>query len=179
MFRQFGAVLICQTVPVAPESWTSNGHRLALEPEAISADPELPAFLKPPKGAPAYYGFPLLTGIEYDEFKLGMITDFIQESDAVEGDLYIVAPDGSRAGIVWCTGLIKRYQENEPPNPGKWGVWQFEFEPPLRTMDDAQWALSEMVPVLRPKWEQWAGSSKQDSGSEQTKRRSRWSRRRI
>jgi hypothetical protein len=115
--RPFGPVVICQTVRVTPESWTSNGHPLALDPETISTDPELPAFLKPPEGAPAYYGFPLLSGIEYDEFKLGMITDFIRESDAVEGDLYIVAPDGSRAGIIWCTGPIKRYQENEPPNP--------------------------------------------------------------
>jgi hypothetical protein len=99
-----------------------------------------------------------LSGIECDGFKLGMITDFTVESDVVEGDLFIVAPDGSRAGIVWCTGPIKRYGEIEPPNPRRWGVWQFELERPLRTIDDAQWALNEMVPVLQPYWELWAKS---------------------
>ena len=99
-----GRLPFFKIVGVPPESWTSNGHPLALDPEAISTDPELPAFLRPTKGAPAYYGFPLLSGIECDGFELGMITDFIRESDAVEGSLYIVAPDGSRAGVVWCTG---------------------------------------------------------------------------
>jgi hypothetical protein len=152
---------------------------MALDPEAISTDPDLPAFLKPPEGAPAYYGFPLLTGVECDGFKLGMITDFTREKDACEGDLFIVAPDGSRAGIVWGVGPTKRYQANEPPDPGKWGVWQFEFERPLRTIDDAQWALAEMIPLLRPKWEEWAGSSNRGSLSDQGKRRSRWFRHRT
>ena len=162
-----------------PEGWTSNGHPVALDPEAISSDPDLPAFLKPPDGAPVYYGFPLLSGVECDGFKLGMITDFTRESDAREGDLFIVAPDGSRAEIVWCVGPTKRYQANEPPNRGKWGVWQFEFERPLRTIDDAQWALAEMIPLLRPKWEQWAGSSKRRSVSDQTDKPARWYRRRT
>jgi hypothetical protein len=138
---------------------------MALDPDAISTDPVLPAFLKPPEGAPAYYGFPLLSGIERDGFKLGMITDFTLESDALEGDLYIVAPDGSRAGIVWVTGPRMRYGEYEEVTRTKWGVWQFEFKRPLRTIEDAQWALDQMVQVLRPEWERWAESSKQGLSS--------------
>lgn len=177
--KSVAVVLVCDSDQVAPESWTSNGHPMALDPEAISTDPELPAFLKPPEGAPAYYGFPLLPGVECDGFKLGMITDFTVESDADEGDLFIVAPDDGRAGVVWATGPLKRYQENEPPNPGKWGVWQFEFERPLRTMADAQWALDEMVPVLRPHWERWAESSEHVSPPHPSRKRSRWPRRRT
>jgi hypothetical protein len=147
---------------------------MALDLEAISTDPEVPAFLRPPRGAPPYYGFPLLSGVECDGFKLGMITDFTLEEDAEEGDLYVVAADGSRAGIVWCTGPIRRYQENEPPTRVRWGVWQFEFTRPLRTMDDAQWALSEMVPVLRPHWERWVETTKQASSSIPSGRHRGW-----
>ena len=124
--------------------------------------------MSPPDGAPAYYGFPLLSGIECDRFKLGVITDFTLESDVLEGDLYIVAPDGSRAGIVPVTGPGKRYGEYEPATAAKWGVWQFEFSRPLRTIEDAQWALDQMVHVLRPEWERWAESVKDVSPSNPT-----------
>jgi hypothetical protein len=158
---------------MTPERWTSNGHPVALDPDAISTDPDLPAFMSPPQGAPAYYGFPLMIGIESDGFKLGIITDFTLESDVLEGDLYIVAPDGSRAGIVWVIGPGKRYGEYEPATAARWGVWQFEFSRPLRTIDDTQWALDQMVLVLRPEWERWAESVKQVPPSTPTFRRLR------
>jgi hypothetical protein len=160
-----------------------------MDPDAISTDPDLPAFMSPPQGAPAYYGFPLLRGIECDGFKLGMITDFTLESDVLEGDLYIEAPDGSRAGIVWVTGPGNRYGEYEAVTHSKWGVWQFELARPLRTLDDAQWALDQMVLVLRPEWKRWAESAKpvsppspgfvnlQELPTEMPKSSKRWGRR--
>ena len=48
-----------------------------------------------------------------------------------------------------------RYGEYEEVTRTKWGVWQFEFKRPLRTIEDAQWALDQMVQVLRPEWERW------------------------
>jgi hypothetical protein len=44
------------------------------DPSAVSARPGLPAFLAPPAGAPAYYGFPLLPQSEKDGFVFGVIT---------------------------------------------------------------------------------------------------------
>lgn len=157
--------------------WTANGHPLALDPAVVSTDPELPAFLKPPKNAPVYYGFQLLGGVQRDGFKLGMITDFTMEGDAVEGDLFIIAPDGGRAGVVWCTGPIKCYATLAVPGPQRWGIWQFQFVRPLRTIVDAQWALEEMLPVLRPKWERWAATETFKAPSEpmqSERRRIRW-----
>jgi hypothetical protein len=156
--------------------WISNGHPLAVDPAAVSTDPELPAFLRPPEGAPVYYGFPLLRGVESSGFKLGMITDFTSEHDAAEGDLFIVAPDGSRAGVVWCTGPTRRYGTLAVPSPGRWGIWQFEFARPLRTLADAQWALDEMLPTLRPKWERWAalGTTSEPGLGEARRKRWRW-----
>jgi hypothetical protein len=46
------------------------GRRLAIDEQAQSADPGLPAFLARPQGAPVYYGFPVLDGAEADGFRL-------------------------------------------------------------------------------------------------------------
>ena len=63
------------------------GKRLAIDEQAESADPGLPAFLARPAGAPVYHGFPVIGGVEADGFRLGMITDFLSEP-ALEGDTY-------------------------------------------------------------------------------------------
>jgi hypothetical protein len=166
---------VIQETVAGKGEWTANGHPLAMDPAAVSTDSELPAFLKPPKDAPVYYDFPLLSGVESGGFRLGMITDFILERDAVEGDLFIAAPDGSRAGVVWCTGTRKCFATLAVPGPQRWGIWQFQFRRPLQTIADAQWALEEMLPVLRPKWERWASISQATSEPIQSKRpRIRW-----
>lgn len=81
----------------------------------------LPAFLAPPNGAPAYHGFPLLDGSEKEGFTFGVITEPV---GAKWGDAFVIAPDGSRAGIVWQT-------EGNPspivcePSIGRWGSMPF------------------------------------------------------
>ena len=157
--------------------WTANGHPIAMDPTAVSTEPELPAFLKPAQADSPTTSFPVMTGVESGGFKLGMITDFTLERDPVEGDLFIVAPDGGRAGIVWCTGPIKCYATLAVPGPQRWGIWQFQFMRPLRTIADAQWALEEMLPVLRPKWERWAATETFKATSQpiqSERRRIRW-----
>ena len=87
-----------------------RGRPLALDPRAKSADPNLPAFLAPPEGAPVYHGFSILEGITVDGFRLGKITDFeAGRSDA--GDAFVVAPDGSRAGLVWEISKERHFSE--------------------------------------------------------------------
>jgi hypothetical protein len=77
----------------------TSGRRPVTDEDAESADPALPAFLARPPGAPVYHGFPLIDGAEADGFRLGMITDLVSEP-ALEGNAYVIAPDGSRAGLV-------------------------------------------------------------------------------
>jgi len=43
---------------------------------------------------------PILDDVEVDGFRLGMITDWETQPD-VCGDAFVVAPDGSQAGLVW------------------------------------------------------------------------------
>jgi hypothetical protein len=135
--------------------WTSNGHPMALDPDAESAEAGQPAFLTPPPGSPVYHGFVMLAGVERDGFKLGMVTDYLRETDATEGDLFVVAPDGSRAGIAWVLGPFKAFTQIEPYTPGRWGVWHVEMPQPLRTIADAETMLKEILPALRPIWEEW------------------------
>lgn len=90
-----------------------KGRPLNLDPEAASADPSLPAFPAKPPGAAAYHGFRQLD-VEVDGFRWGMITDFLAEPDT-DGDAFVVAPDGSRAGGTIAerhTGLLSRMRRH-------------------------------------------------------------------
>jgi hypothetical protein len=116
------------------------------DPDAVSARPGLPAFLAPPAGAPAYYGFPLLSQSEKEGFLFGVITS--PRPGATWGDAYVVAPDGSRAGIVWVT----KGPVNEvvlPAEPARWGVYQFQFEPPVDSDADLIQRLHAILPRLK------------------------------
>lgn len=129
-----------------------QGRPIATDAAAASVDPQRPAFLARPEGAPVYHGFPLLAGAEIDGFQLGKISDFeAQEMDS--GDAFVVAPDGSRAGLVWEVGESPRLEEVLKPEPGRWGVWAVWFTRPMRSPADAQANLREILPLLRPKWE--------------------------
>src|ERR1700730_13163479 len=78
----------------------NRGRPLRTDPTAVSAEPGSPPFISPPPGSPAYYGFPLLEDVVVEGFKFGMITDFEAEPDD-SGDTFVVAPDDTRAGLVW------------------------------------------------------------------------------
>lgn len=113
------------------------------DPDAVSARPGLPAFLAPPAGAPAYHGFPLLPQSEKDGFVFGVITS--PRPGATWGDAYVVAPDSSRAGIVWVTqGPV-----TEVVLSGRWGVYQFHFEPSVDSDADLIQKLHAILPRLK------------------------------
>jgi hypothetical protein len=140
-----------------------NGRPLRLDPSAESRDPDLPALLARPPGAPVYHGFPVIESSIVDGFKLGMITDFVAAPDTA-GDGFVIAPDGSRAGLVWesetafyATGVLA-------PDSERWGVWAVGVPLPLRTEGDARPFMEALVPELRSRWERWRASQKPDAG---------------
>lgn len=143
-----------------PDRDASKGRPLRLDSEAESADPSMPGFLSRPAGAPAYHGFPLVEGAEVEGFQLGIITDFLAQP-GTQGDGYVVAPDGSRAGLVWEAEVDAPYfQEVCAPEPIRWGVWAVGLRQPLRTLDDARAYLAALLPELRPRWEAWASQNR-------------------
>lgn len=109
----------------------NEGQRARLDPTAESADPELPAFLATPKESPAYHGFTLLAGSEKDGFAFGVITEPRGAEPAQWGDAFVIAPDGSRAGIVWTAQGDPSPNVMIEPEPGRWGVYGFRFDHPV------------------------------------------------
>jgi hypothetical protein len=128
---------------------------LATDAGAESADPELPAFLARPADAPVYHGFPVLD-VEVEGFRLGMISDFLAEPTDY-GDAFVVAPDGSRAGLVWATGEETYVRQVLAPDAGRWGVWAVSQPLPMTTPEQARAYLAALVPELRVRWAAWRG----------------------
>jgi hypothetical protein len=125
-----------------------EGHWAREDAAAVSASPHLPAFIARPPGSPAYYGFPLLADSEKDGFIFGIISDVRGDPPPSWGDAYVVAPDGSRAGIEWrMTGADVKVAL--PPEPGRWGVYVFRFVHPVRSEEDLIKNLHAVLPHLK------------------------------
>jgi hypothetical protein len=126
-----------------------EGVPLRLDDDALSAGPSLPAFLARPKDAPVYYGFPMLEQSRTDD---GWCFGTISEPDCSEGrdwgDAFVVAPDGSRAGIIWEVGA-PGMEVSLPPHETRWGVYHVGFA--RRVHDEAGLVeqLRESLPKLR------------------------------
>ena len=104
-----------------PLKWRPEGVPLRLDPEAESTDPSLPAFLARPEGAPVYHGFPLLEESRTaDGWCFGIISDPECPEGRNWGDAFVVAPDGSRAGLIWEVGAAV-LEVSLPPEKARWG----------------------------------------------------------
>jgi hypothetical protein len=132
----------------------AKGKPVAIDLDAVSASPTEPAFVTPPKGAPPYHGFVVLEDVNVEGFTFGAITDFEAEPcDA--GDAFIIAPDGSRAGLVWEVSATTYLEEVHPFEPSRWGVWAISFPYPMENRANARNNLAVVLPQLRARWEEW------------------------
>src|SRR5215471_7260085 len=95
------------------------GRPLALDPLAESASQTEPAFIARPVGAPVYHGFQVLSDVVVEGFTFGKISDFESEP-CDEGDAFVIAPDNSRAGLVWEISDEPRFKEICAPDTGRW-----------------------------------------------------------
>jgi hypothetical protein len=132
---------------------------LAVDSTVGRDDSGLPAFLTRFPEEPVYFGFPVLDDVEVDGFRLGMISDFEAE-ESTWGDAFVVAPDGSRGGLIWVVEGDDHwwpggFDQASPPEAGRWGVWHVAFPCPMRTRDDARRNLEAVVPMLRKAWLEW------------------------
>jgi len=132
-----------------------EGRPLRLDRNAEAADPDQPAFLSRPEGAPVYFGFPVLEDVEVDGFRLGMITDWEVES-ADRGDAFVVAPDGGRAGLDWEVHPETKIEEVLAPSEARWGVWYVRFPHAMTSRANARRNLAAVLPLLHPHWEAWS-----------------------
>ena len=125
-----------------------KGQLLRVDAEAASADPDLPAFIARPPNAPVYHGFPLLQDSELEGFVFGAITEPNGTEPAEWGDAFVVAPNGSRAGIVWQVGKGKPSIVCEP-SEGRWGVYAFNFDAPITSEAELVKHLHSILPFLK------------------------------
>ncbi|MFN0278801.1 MAG: 3-deoxy-8-phosphooctulonate synthase [Pyrinomonadaceae bacterium] len=128
-------------------------RQLMLDDTAVSAGSELPAFLAKPEGSPAYHGFPLVLETMTDGWCLGAITEYLDPDGCDSGDAYVVAPDGTRAGLVWDVGAGD-VTEICPPDELRWGLYQIWFPRPIRTTDDLVACFREVLPQLQEIYDQ-------------------------
>src|SRR5215470_11094928 len=102
------------------DEFKPKGRPVAVDPKAESAEAGLPAFIAKPVGAPVYHGFVILDDVVVEGFSLGTITDFEAEPTDY-GDGFVVAPDGSRCGLVWEVHQEPQFREVCPHEPDRWG----------------------------------------------------------
>lgn len=135
-----------------------KGRRIEFDSTAQSTSPSLPGFLARPDDAPVYHGFTVLDDVEVEGFKLGVITS-IGPSNDQDGDAFVIAPDNSRAGLVWEVADEPYFEKVRAPEPDRWGVWGVGFLLPMRTNEDARQNLASILPQLRQQWEAWREAS--------------------
>jgi len=127
-----------------------------IDPTAQSANDRLPAFLARPTGAPVYHGFPLVEETRTDGWCYGAITVFAEPGGCVAGDGFVVAPDGSRAGLVWSVGDFETKVVCEA-TPDRWGVYSIAFPRAIRTVDDLKDCFCAVLPELKAIHDQHRG----------------------
>jgi hypothetical protein len=130
------------------------GRPVAFDPSAGSASPTEPGFIAPPLGAPVYHGFQILNDVVVQGFTLGKITDFESEQ-CDEGDSFVIAPDGSRCGLVWEVSGKSYFGEICPLEPERWGVWGVSFTHAMTNRENARKNLESILPQLRQRWDEW------------------------
>jgi hypothetical protein len=124
--------------------------------DAHSASRTEPAFIAKPAGAPVYYGFQVLEDVVVEGFTFGKITDFEAEP-CQEGDAFLVAPDNSRAGLVWEVADKISASQISPLEPDRWGVWAVSFPYQMNSRENVRRNLELILPILKEKWNDWRG----------------------
>lgn len=130
----------------------SKVRRIPYDATAPSKAPKLPGFMARPDDAPAYHGFNIIPQTSTDGWVYGAITEFETDEPQTEGDGFVVAPDGSRAGIAWATDTSEFY-EISPPDEARWRVYGVCFPRPVSSLDDLVFNFRAILPRLKERYE--------------------------
>jgi hypothetical protein len=130
----------------------SDGKILRLDESAVSRTTDHPAFLTPPPGAPAYYGFPLIEETATDGWYYGAISEYEDPEGCEFGDGFVQSPNGDRAGLVWEVGNGS-VNEISPPDKQRWGVYGVWFPQPVRNTADLVLNFKHILPELETIYE--------------------------
>lgn len=118
------------------------------DPAFGSTNAEQPANLSRTTGTPVYHGFVVVPETCTDGWCMGVISDY-EDPDGVDaGDAYVIAPDGTRADLVWGVG-VEPILEILPPDEERWGVYAVCFPHVVRDTADLTNAFRALLPSLK------------------------------
>ena len=94
------------------------------------------------------HGYPVIAATEFEGWFFGAITEFLENAPDMSGDGFVVAPDGSRADLLWQIG-IGECTEILPADESRWGVYSVWFPKPINTLDDLIFGFRFLLPDLQ------------------------------
>ncbi len=97
---------------------------------------------------PIYHAFPIVHETLTDGWLFGAITVYEDPDGCKSGDGFVVAPDGSRAGLDWHVGRGKIKQVAKP-DEHQWGVYDVFFPKPVRTTADLVKNFRAVLPQVK------------------------------
>ncbi len=127
---------------------STDGKPVRVDPNAASASDDLPAFIARPADAPVYHGFPIVEESRTEGWVFGTISDYEDPNGCDWGDAFVIAPDGTRAGIVWQVDQFEP-QVVLPPGEGRWGVYGFAYPTLIRTTAEFVTMCRSFLPELK------------------------------
>jgi hypothetical protein len=95
-----------------------------------------------------YHGYPVIAASECEGWFFGAISQFLENAPDISGDGFVVAPDGSRADLLWqigsgeCTEIL-------PADSSRWGVYSVWFPKPINSLDDLIFGFRFLLPDLQ------------------------------
>lgn len=102
-----------------------------------------------------YGQFSLIPETNIDGWCYGAITEFEDPRGCTDGDGFVQAPDGSRAGLVFDYKKNSRIKVRviDTQNYG-WGLYQVYFPKPIRTVSDLRDCIADVLPALQKRYKQ-------------------------
>lgn len=95
-----------------------------------------------------------MSDVVVDGFTFGKISDFDAEPCS-EGDAFVVAPDNSRAGLVWEVSDEPYFQELCSTESDRWGVRAVSFPHRMTSHENARRNLEHILLELKKRWQEW------------------------
>lgn len=96
-----------------------------------------------------YGGFPLIEETRTDGWCYGTMMELGDPAGCAEGDGFVEAPDGTRAGLDWVVRKQVRIRRVFPPDRREWGIYEASFPEPVRTVEDLARNFRMILPRLK------------------------------
>jgi hypothetical protein len=142
-FSQFRGLLIMEQ--------EYKGKKILPDPSAGPKGQNSQAFVAQSMGKPLYQSFPVVAESETDGWMYGAITDHKSEDGITYGNGYVIAPDGSQAGIIWDLASPD-FSQIYAPEEIRWGVYGVRFQRPVKSVEDIVYNFRAMLPKLKEQY---------------------------